>query len=103
MPTARSTRPLQNPRSFSLKAEAVSAQNRPAAFTKYKVAERLGGSSILGPGQDHPALFPARIRIDRHFPKTTLVPQRRRKRKRAADDADVRSATFDELGCLHHA
>src|SRR5262249_56985878 len=78
-------------------------QNRPSAFTKHKVAKRLGGSLILGPRQDHPALFPARISIDRHFPKAALVPQRRRERKRAADDSNFRSTTVDELGRLHHA
>src|SRR5690348_16446603 len=52
-----------------LNAEAVLAQNRFAAFTQDKVAQCLGGSSILGPGQDHPALFSARISINRHFPK----------------------------------
>src|SRR5712691_3691528 len=86
-----------------LKLEAVPAQNRPAAFTEHKVAQRLGGRSILGPRQDHPALFPARITIDRHFPKAALVPQPRRERKRVADDSEFRSAALDELGRLHHA
>src|SRR5262245_42796649 len=81
----------------------MSEQNGPAAFTDYKVAQRVVGSSILVPREDHPTLFPARIRIDRHFPKTALVPQWRRKRKRAADDSDVCSAAVDELGRLHHA
>src|SRR5260370_7524945 len=86
-----------------LKAEAVSAQNRSAAFTHHKVAQCLGGSSILGPRQDHPALFSARISVNRHLPKAALVPQPRRERNRVADDSDFRSAALDELGRLHHA
>src|SRR5215216_4812306 len=58
---------------FSLKPEAVPAQNRPAAVTEHKVAKRLGGGSILGPRQDYPALFPAWISIERHFPKAAPV------------------------------
>src|SRR5262245_37428400 len=88
---------------ISLQPEAVSAQNRPATFTEHKVAQCLGGSSILDPRQDHPALFPSRISINRHFPKAALVPQRRRERKRVADDSDFRSAAVNELGRLHHA
>src|SRR4029450_2739860 len=103
MPIACSPRPPQNPSSFSLKSEAVPTQNRPAAFTEHKVAQRLGGRAILGPRQDPPALFLARIRINWHFPKASLVPQGRRERKRVADDSDFRSAAVDELGCLHHA
>src|SRR5438093_13097237 len=103
MPTACSPRPLQNPLSFSLKSEAVPAQNRPAAFTEHKIAQRLGGRSILGPRQDHPALFLARISINRYFPKASLVPQGRRDSKRLANDSDFRSAGVDELGRLHHA
>src|SRR5438309_5539762 len=88
---------------FSLKPEAVPAQNRPAPFTEHKVAQCLGGRSVPRPGQDHPALFPARISINRHFPKAALVPQPRRERKRVADDSDFRSAARDELRRLHHA
>src|SRR5205807_1360203 len=51
-----------------LKPEAVSAQNRPAALTEHKVAQGLGGGSILRPRQDRPALFPRRIGVERHFP-----------------------------------
>src|SRR5215211_7022881 len=88
---------------FSLKAEAVPAQNRPAAFTENKVAKRLGGGSVLGPRQDHPALFPTRISIKRHFPKAAPIAQRRHERERVADDCDFRSAAVHELGRLHHA
>src|SRR6266705_2113230 len=88
---------------FSLKSEAVPAENRPAAFTEHKIAQPLGGRSILGPRQDHPALLLAGIGINRHFPKASLVPQGRRERERVADDSDFRSAAVDELSRLHHA
>src|ERR1044072_2282427 len=103
MPTASSPIPPQNPRSFSLKSEAMPTQNCPAAFSEHKVAQPLGGASILGPREDHPALFPARISINRNFPKASLVPQGWRERKRVADKSDFRCAAIDELGGLHHA
>src|SRR4029453_10041755 len=103
MPIACSPRPPQNPSSFSLKSEAVPAQNCPAALTEHKVAQRFDGRSILGPRQDHPALFLARISINRRLPKASLVPQGRRERERVTDDSDFRSAAVDELGRLHHA
>src|SRR5882724_3215995 len=103
MPTACSPIPPQNPCLFSLKSEAVPTQNRPAVFSEHKVAQPLGGGSILGPREDHPALFPGRISINRHFPKASLVPQGWRERKRVADESDFRCAAVDELGRLHHA